>query len=394
LFVSRIGERPVVCFVVGTRPEAIKIAPVVLAAREDGRLTPCLVSSGQHGAPVDQALTAFALVPDRTIAPRRETGSLAELTALLAPLLDNVFAELAPAAVVVQGDTTSALVAALVAFWRRIPVVHVEAGLRSGDLAAPFPEEANRILVDHLSALHLAPTPAAACHLAAEGIAGDRVIVTGNTVVDAIEHVAGRNLPYDDPRLDEIEASGRRLVLVTVHRRESWGEPIRRVLGAVRRLVEEFPDIAVVLPAHPNPAVREDVETALDGVDRVVVCDPLPYGALARLLARSYLVLSDSGGIQEEGPTFGVPVLVLREVTERREALDAGCAVLVGTDADRVRDVAAKILAEPTYRARMVAAGNPFGDGLAAPRTVAGIAWLLDLGRRPEPFDPTPRGAR
>ncbi|WP_279579067.1 non-hydrolyzing UDP-N-acetylglucosamine 2-epimerase [Fodinicola feengrottensis] len=237
-----------------------------------------------------------------------------------------------PAAVVVQGDTTTTLAGALGAFWRRIPVVHLEAGLRSYDLTSPFPEEANRKLVGQVAALHLTPTAVAAANLAAEGIASERVLTVGNTVVDAVLEVAGKCRPYQDSRLAavdaEVRAGRRRLVLVTVHRRESWGEPMERVLRAVAEIVLTHPDIEVVLPAHPNPAVFGQVQEILGQLDRITVTEPLSYSDLARVLSVATLVLSDSGGIQEEAPSFGVPVLVLRDVTERMEAVDAGvCAV-------------------------------------------------------------------
>jgi UDP-N-acetylglucosamine 2-epimerase (non-hydrolysing) len=274
----------------------------------------------------------------------------------------------------------------MVAFWRQIPVVHVEAGLRTGNLKAPFPEEANRKIIDHICALHLAPTESARCNLQREGIAGDRVIITGNTAVDAIQIMAGLNLPYRDSQLASIEASGRRIVLVTCHRRESWGEPLRGVLSAIRTLVEQQPEIHVVLPVHPNPAVRNDVNAILGDAERVFVCGPLPYASLARLLERSYLVITDSGGIQEEAPTFGVPVLVVRDVTEREEAVKSGYAKLVGTDPDHLLREATALLENPATHDTLVATQNPFGDGLAARRTVHAIAWHLGRGERPTEF--------
>lgn len=380
-------HKPTVGFVIGTRPEAIKVATVVREMAADGRLHPVLISSGQHIEPVLQALAPFGLQPDLSLSLQRVTGSLAELSAQLIPSLDDAFEETRPDMVVVHGDTITASVAALVAFWRRIPVVHLEAGLRTGDLAAPFPEEGNRLVIDHLAQLMLAPTPETAANLSREGIDPERVVISGNTVVDAIQHVASLHLPYSDPRLAEIEASERRIVLVTVHRRESWGKPIRDVLGAVRRLVEGHPDIQVVVPAHPNPAVRSEVEACLEGVERTLVCDPLPYADLARLLARATLVLSDSGGIQEEAPSFGVPVLVLRDVTERQEAIAAGCAYLVGTNPERIVRSAARLLSPEGAEDRRVRT-NPFGDGRAAIRAVEAIAWQLGMGPRPEEFQP------
>src|SRR4051794_14551815 len=355
----------------GTRPEALKLAPLAEALYRQRSVRPVIVATGQHPSMFHQGLAAFGLRPDRDIRLRRETGTPAELTARLTPELDGALAADAPAAVVVQGDTSSALVGALVAFWRRVPVTHLEAGLRSGDLGAPFPEEANRKLISQVAALHLAPTRAAALNLAADGIPEAAVEVVGNTVVDAVLAVAERSTRAAHPGLRAAErglADGQRLVLVTVHRRESWGEPLRAVLAAVRDLLAARPDITVVLPVHPNPVVRADVMSLLGDHPRVVVTDPLDYPDLVWVLARSTLVLSDSGGIQEEAPSFGVPVLVLREVTERTEAVDAGCAVLLGTDRERIVDTAGRLLDDEAARVRMTSRGNPFGDGHAGER--------------------------
>lgn len=378
-----------ILFVVGTRPEAIKIGPVVLAARQHDALDPVLLASGQHREPVVQALAPFGLTPDVMLDLHRETGSLTELASLLFPALDRQMEAIDPAVCVVHGDTITASVAALVAFWRRIPVVHVEAGLRTGNLAAPFPEEGNRLIIDHLCALHLAPTDDAAANLRAEGIAGGHVLVTGNTVVDAIQYVAAQDLPYSDPRLRTLDHSDRRTVVVTVHRRESWGSPMRRILGAVRELAVAHPDIDIVLPAHPNKDVRRLVEQELGETDRVLICDPLSYPDMARLLSRAGLVLTDSGGIQEEAPSFGAPVLVLRDTTERPEAVAAGVARLVGSDPDRILTEASSVLASsgtllPTPQS------NPFGDGQAAHRSAQAIAWLLDRDVAPTAFGVKP----
>lgn len=366
-----------VLLVAGTRPEAIKLAPLVPVFGRAERLAPIFVSSGQHPAMVDQALRAFDLNPDVRIQIDRRSGEQAELMAALLPALDDVILTNQPAAVIVQGDTSTTLAGALAAFWRRIPVIHLEAGLRSGDLEHPFPEEANRRLVTQLATLHLAPTPAAAQNLLAEGVAPSTVHMTGNTVVDAVIDVAARALPYNDARLEDLDRSSSRIVLVTAHRRESWGQPLDDVLAAVARIVDAFPDVSVVLPAHPNPAVRAQVERALGGVERVLITDPLPYASVARLLARSHLVLSDSGGIQEEAPSFGVPVLVLREVTERQEAVETGTALIVGTDPGRVFAEAARILSDDAARAALVSTVNPFGDGNASSRVEAAVAGLI-----------------
>lgn len=364
----------------GTRPEAVKLAPVAIAMREQGLLTPVLVESGQHPAMVGQALAAFDLAPDITVRIERSTGTQAELVGELIRRLDALWTVRVPAAVMVQGDTTTSLAGALAAFWRRIPVVHLEAGLRTGNLDSPFPEEANRRLISQVAALHLAPTPLAALNLLGAEVPPGDVQLIGNTVVDAALAVAGRRLPFQNPDVAAVRRSStRRLVLVTAHRRESWGEPLDRILAAVRRLVERHPDIDVILPSHPNPGVRAQVDAALAGVDRVTVTEPLPYPDLSRLLSDAYLVLTDSGGIQEEAPSFGVPVLVLRTVSERVESLDAGCAKLVGTDTDVIVAEAGALLDSPARRAAMTVAGNPYGDGLAAQRAAQATAALLGL---------------
>ena len=334
---------------------------------------------------VEQALAPFGLRPDECLHYRRENGGQAELFAHLLPALDALLVRRRPKAVLVQGDTATALAGALAAFWRRIPVVHLEAGLRTGDLDAPFPEEANRQLVARVAALHLAPTPAAAAALAAEALSGGPVVVTGNTVVDAALRIAALELPAANPDLatveKELETHGGRLVLVTAHRRESWGAPLDEVLGAVTTLALAHQDIHVLLPMHPNPALRAQVVRTLGGVPRVTLTGPLSYPDLVRVLRRAALVLTDSGGIQEEAPSFGVPVLVLREVTERMEAVHAGCAWLVGTDRTRVLLAADELL---HTRLRVPVNSNPFGDGNAATRVCAAIADLLAGERCPE----------
>jgi UDP-N-acetylglucosamine 2-epimerase (non-hydrolysing) len=375
---------PEVHLIGGTRPEAVKLAPVAVAMREQGLINPVLLASGQHPAMVVQALAAFDLTPDVTLTVERSTGSQAELLTAMVRKLEELWDERPPAAVIVQGDTTTSLAGALAAFWRRIPVVHLEAGLRSGDLDSPFPEEANRKLVAQVAALHLAPTPLAATNLLDENVPGDGVMVIGNTVVDATLAVAGRKLPFENADVAAARAgSTNRLVLVTAHRRESWGAPLDRILTAVRHLVTKYRDIEVVLPSHPNPAVRAQVEAGLAGVERVTVTDPLPYPDLSRLLSEAYLVLTDSGGIQEEAPSFGVPALVLREVTERVESLHAGCAKLVGSDTDLIVAEASALLDDRARRDAMTAGGNPYGDGLAALRTAQATAALLGLAPAP-----------
>ncbi|OLB81526.1 MAG: UDP-N-acetylglucosamine 2-epimerase [Actinobacteria bacterium 13_2_20CM_2_71_6] len=383
-------QLPEVHLLAGTRPEAIKLAPVAARIRAVGRLRPVLVATGQHPTMVAEALAALGERADVALELDRSTGSQPELLSQLVRRLDEHFGQWNPATVLVQGDTTTTLAGAMAAFWRQVPVVHLEAGLRSGDLAGPFPEEGNRKMVAQISRLHLAPTVRAAGNLLAEGTPADQVLVTGNTVVDAALAVTARPVEFADARVAAAEraaAAGElRLVLVTVHRRESWGEPLDRVLRAVRRLLARYPDMWVVLPAHPNPAVRAQVDAALAGTERAIVTDPLPYAALARILSRATIVLTDSGGIQEEAPSFGVPALVLRDVTERVESVEAGCAKLVGTDEDVVLAEAIRLLDDRSAYAEMVVTANPYGDGYAAHRTEQAIAAMLGLDLRPAPM--------
>lgn len=370
-----------ILLLVGTRPEAIKAAPVALALAERSAQTglrPVIIHSGQHRDVVEQAFRPFGLRPDAWLDVRRVNGGQAELFAGLLPALDDLLARTAPAAMIVQGDTSTTLAGALAAFWRSVPVVHLEAGLRTNDLAAPFPEEGNRQVVARIAALHLAPTQAAAAALRAESLPRPEIVVTGNTVVDAAQHIARLDLPAVDPRLSAIETelahTGGRLVLATAHRRESWGAPLDRILRAIFRIVEDHPDVRVLFPAHPNPAVRAQVTAALGAHPRVTVTDPLDYPDLIRTLRRAALVLTDSGGVQEEAPSFGTPVLVLRDTTERREAVSAGRAWLVGSDTDRIVRHARDLLAHPPT---WPAGENPYGDGKAAARVLDALDALL-----------------
>lgn len=362
----------------GTRPEAIKLAPVALAAAGT-EFSPAVVAVEQQPGMVEQGLAPFGLVPDFRLDFRRADGSLSELCTLMMPVVDDLLASRNPAAVVVQGDTATTLVCALAAFWRRIPVIHLEAGLRTGNLSSPFPEEANRQLVSRIASLHLAPTPRAARALLAEGVPAELVQITGNTAVDAVRRIAALDMPPRDPAIARAEGARGPLILVTVHRRESWGEGIANVLEAVCDVVREFPDARVVLPVHPNPIVRAQVLLMLRNHPNVTITGPLDYPDLVWTLRRSALVITDSGGIQEEAPTFRVPVLVVRETTERQEAVEAGFAQLVGTDqlaiAGAARDVLKGSCVQPFV-------ANPFGAGDAAERSVKAIARLLGAAGR------------
>lgn len=360
-------EKPRVLVVAGTRPEAIKLAPVVEALRAGGRLRPLLVATSQHREMLRQALRPFGLAPDVDLdimtAGQTPTRVAVEVLRRFEPLLG----EHRPAWVVVQGDTTTAFAAAVAAFYGGVKVAHVEAGLRTGRLDAPFPEEFNRRAAAVAATLHLAPTAAAAANLRAEGIAEGGILVVGNTVVDAVRRIR-RSRPSAPPAEPP-------LVLVTLHRRESFGEPIARVLGALRALAEQNAGrIRLVYPVHPNPNVDSPARAALAGVPGVELYPPLDYPAFLELFARARFVLSDSGGVQEEGPTLGVPVLVLRDTTERPEVLESGWGRLVGTDPGLILAESTRLLHDDEALAAMKRGPNPFGDGHAAERIAEALA--------------------
>jgi len=372
--------------VYGTRPEAIKLAPVITRIDSSERLACTVVVTGQHRQMLDQVNELFDIRPHHDldiIAPRQ---TLQDITVRALAGLGDVIREEAPDAVVVQGDTTTSFVAALAAFYEKIPVVHVEAGLRTSNPYSPFPEEINRRLTSQVASLHLAPTRTSRANLVAENIKPERITITGNTVIDALLDVVARRLPFDDPALERLD--GRRMVLITAHRRESWGSPMAQAARAVRRLAQRYPDAAFVLPAHLNPVVREVLLPPLQGLSNVIITDPLPYGQFARLMQDSHLILSDSGGVQEEGPSLGKPVLVMRDTTERPEAVEAGTVKLVGTDEDRIVAEVSRLLDDSDHYTAMANAVNPYGDGQAARRSVQAIEHFFGLGDPPDEFAP------
>ncbi|HZQ98550.1 MAG TPA: UDP-N-acetylglucosamine 2-epimerase (non-hydrolyzing) [Chloroflexota bacterium] len=361
-----------VAVVFGTRPEAVKLAPVVAELRRHPDLRVRVVATAQHREMLDQALAVFGVAPDVDLDLMRPGQTLPDLTARLVTALANTFEAERPDAVLVQGDTTTAFAGALAAFYAHVPVGHVEAGLRSGVPDDPFPEEANRRLVGVLADLHFAPTPRAANNLRREGVPEARILVTGNTVIDALLGVL-RALPSAPA------PNGRRRLLMTMHRRENWGGPIREVCVAVREVLEARPDVELLFPVHRNPLVREEVGGVLAGHPRVELAEPLDYGELVRAMRDCTLVLTDSGGIQEEAPTLGKPVLVLRRTTERPEAVEAGCARLVGTERAAVRGELMRLLDEPAAYAAMAHVANPFGDGRASERVALALRQRLGL---------------
>lgn len=385
---------PLVEVVYGTRPEAVKCAPLVAALRDRPTLRTRVTVTGQHRGVADEINAYFGIRPDADLDVFREGSTLAGTGAAIFSALSARWAEETPDAVVVQGDTASAALAAVAAHYAGAQVVHLEAGLRSGDLRAPFPEEGNRRLIAPLASLHLAPTPAAAANLRAENVAAADIVVTGNTGIDALYHQLRHPQPFDDPRLERIAAGAARVVLVTMHRRESWGGGLGRVVRGVAEAVAQTPDVWAVLPVHPNPRVRAEVHAAVDGAERVVLCDPLPYAQFGRMLARAHVVVTDSGGVQEEAPALGVPALVARDTTERGEGVEAGAALLVGTDEARVHRELRRLLTDATHHAAMSRARCLYGDGQAARRSADAIEQLLHRSRShtaagPHPAAPT-----
>jgi UDP-N-acetylglucosamine 2-epimerase (non-hydrolysing) len=383
-----VKERPIRALIVfGTRPEAIKMAPVVQALRgaaDDFEAT--VTVTAQHREMLDQVLGLFDIVPAYDLDIMQEGQSLFEVTSRALTGLEGVLREVKPDIVLVHGDTTTTFTVALAAFYVKIPVGHVEAGLRTGEKYAPFPEEINRRLAAVLTDIHFAPTAGARAALLREGVPSASIYVTGNTVIDALRQVVRPRSVFHKPEVAAAVASGRRLILVTTHRRENWGEPLDSVYRALRRVLVACPDVAVVFPVHKNPRVRQAAEAVFAGCPRIYLTEPLPYGEFANLMANSFIVVTDSGGLQEEAPALGKPVLVLREVTERPEAVDAGTVMLVGTGEDRVFTAVKRLLDEPALYERMAAAVNPYGDGRAAERVKAALLHYFGRGPRPADF--------
>jgi len=365
-----MSSRGPVAVVMGTRPEGIKLAPVVLELRRTAAVPPLVVATGQHREMLAQALRLFELTPDVDLAVMKPGQTLHDTTSRILLGVREVLREHRPSCVVVQGDTTTAFAAALAGFYEQIPVAHVEAGLRSGQRYAPFPEEMNRRLVDQLSSVLFAPTALAQRLLLAEGFATRDVYLTGNTVVDALLSArdAIRRSPPAIEGLRPEAIEGKRVLLVTAHRRESFGAPMRAICRAMLRIVSAEPDTAIVFPVHLNPNVTDPVHEVLGHHPRIALVPPLSYGAFVALMDRAHLVLTDSGGVQEEAPTFGKPVLVMREVTERPEGIAAGVAKLVGTSEWDIAAATVDLLRDRASYAAMVAGVNPYGDGFAARR--------------------------
>lgn len=403
---SHLIRGTLVLVVVGTRPEAIKLVPVIRALQSSASFDPIVVSTGQHRDLVAPIFERAGIVADVDLAVGHEGASLTDIaTGVMRgidafcrarfgvdgrelPTAEGVFGHELPGATLVHGDTSSALAAALASFHLRIPVVHVEAGLRTDDPLSPFPEEMNRQLISRIACFHLAPTAHNDENLVHEGIPLALTFVTGNTAIDAIRWAAALDAERVDPRVTEAVESGRRIVVVTAHRRENWGTGLAGIATGVRELARRFPDVAFVVPVHPNPIVQDQFARPLRQIENVVLTEPLGYVEFAQLLARATLAISDSGGIQEEAPAVGTPVLVTRDTTERQEGIAAGTLALVGADPNRIVNTATSLLTDPDALAAMAHAPNPYGDGRAASRIVAALEYLAGFGPPPSPFGP------
>jgi UDP-N-acetylglucosamine 2-epimerase (non-hydrolysing) len=364
-----------VALVLGTRPEAIKLAPVILAMRAAEDFTPLVCNTGQHRQMVDSALATFGIVTHADLGLMQPDQSLGELTGRAVPAIDTWLGEVQPDLLLVQGDTTTVFCAALAAFYRQVPVGHVEAGLRTWNKAAPFPEEVNRVLTTRLADRHFAPTEGARQNLLRDGVPDGDIVVTGNTVIDALliarEQLRERPVPIEGLDDEWLEDPAQRMVLITGHRRENFGEGFAAICAAIRELALAFPEVRFVYPVHLNPRVQTPVCRALAGLANVCLLPPQPYLAFVALMTRASVILTDSGGVQEEGPSLGKPVLVMRDATERPEAVAAGTVKLVGADTRAIVRETATLLRDATALATMARRHNPYGDGHAAKRILA-----------------------
>lgn len=365
-----MSDSPIrVCIILGTRPEAIKLAPVIRAFQQDGAFRMEVVLTGQHREMVDQVMALFDLKADADLAIMQPKQTLTDITCRSLQGLEAHFQDTHPQLVIVQGDTTTAFAAALAAFYQKIPVGHVEAGLRTDNIYSPYPEEANRRLISQLTTLHFAPTTKAVGHLEKSAVVG-HIHHTGNTVIDALLTVADQS---PDCPIDGLDWKHHRVLLATVHRRENWGVPLQDIAAAFLTILDDQPDTALLLPLHRNPVVREPLTTLLGHHPRVFLTEPLDYRRLVGAMRQCYLLLTDSGGLQEEAPGLGKPVLVLRDTTERPEAIEAGTARLVGTDKGAIATNALELLTDTSAYKAMAQAVNPFGDGKASERITTAV---------------------
>lgn len=380
-------EKIKVMSIFGTRPEATKMAPLIKAMDKCDEIEQIVCVTAQHRQMLDQVLEIFDLKPDYDLDIMTQRQTLTSITTKALTGLEEVMSEAKPDLVLVHGDTTTTFAGALAAFYSGIKLGHVEAGLRTYDKTQPFPEEMNRVLTGHMADLHFAPTPLAKEHLLKENISEEGIFITGNTAVDCLKHTIRENFKFELDELNNIDYKNKRVITMTAHRRENLGEPLENICRAVLRLVNDYDDIEVVYAVHFNPAVREVAERILGGNDRIHLVDPLDIVNMHNLMNLSYLVMTDSGGLQEEVPSMGKPVLVLRNVTERPEGVEAGTLKLAGVHEDEIYAEAKELLDNKESYDKMVAAKNPFGDGYAAERIVEAIRYHFVLRKdRPEDY--------
>ena len=379
--------KPKIMTIYGTRPEAIKVAPVIKALDKDERFESIPVSTGQHKEMLEQVNTMFGIQPKHDLGLMKQGQGLNELVSRAIAGLDSIIEEEKPDVIISQGDTSTAMAAALAGFHRGVKIVHLEAGLRTGDIHSPFPEEANRKLIGQVAELHLAPTEGSMENLRRENVRSKDIVVTGNTVIDALLEAASWDTKFADPTLQEAAESDKRLVVVTTHRRENL-EAMKEIGGAVKDLSEAYPEINFALPLHLNPKVREAVLPEVEHLPNIIITDPLPYDQFTQLQNRATIILTDSGGVQEEAPALGKPVLVMRQNTERPEAVVAGTVKLVGTNRELIVAEAKLLLSDAAAFDAMANAVNPYGDGKGAQRAIAAIAELTGVGERVEDFLP------
>ena len=380
-------SKPKIMTVYGTRPEAIKVAPVIKALEADDRFESIAVSTGQHKEMLEQVNSMFGIKPAYDLGLMKPGQGLNEIVSRALAGLDEIITEVEPDVIISQGDTSTAMAAAMAGFHRGVKIVHLEAGLRTGDIFSPFPEEANRKIIGQVASLHLAPTEGSLENLRVENFRSKDIVVTGNTVIDALLEAAGWDTTFADPKLQGAAASDKRMVVVTTHRRENL-DAMKEIGGAVQDLAKAYPEIYFALPLHLNPAVRQAVLPEVENLDNVIITDPLPYDQFTKLQGRATIILTDSGGVQEEAPSLGKPVLVMRQNTERPEAVVAGTVKLVGTNRSLIVAEAKLLLDDQAAFEAMANAVNPYGDGKGAERSVAAIGALLGLGERAENFSP------
>lgn len=380
-------RKPIILTVFGTRPEAVKMAPLVKTIAESGDLISKVCVTAQHRQMLDQVLEIFHITPDYDLDIMKTRQTLSGITKMALEGLEKVIEELKPDIILVHGDTTTTFAASLAAFYAKIPVGHVEAGLRTYDKYSPFPEEMNRKLTGCIADLHFAPTPANFNNLIREGVNPDTIHITGNTAIDAMRTTILDNYKFEDALLRKLDFTGKRLIAVTAHRRENLGKPLEDICHALKEIILKYPDVEIVYPVHLNPAVQEPARAILGEVQRVQLIDPIQVQDMHNLMSKAYLVLTDSGGLQEEAPSLGKPVLVLRNETERPEAVQAGTVKVIGTDLHKIVTETSLLLDDASEYEKMARSVNPYGDGHASERILEALRyWFKFTGKKPESF--------